>query len=51
MKETFQPKILFSYGCQKIDIEIKRIQKFKSFNIHGGLLPKYRGALPWPHWN
>ncbi len=53
--KNFQPQFLFSYGCQKIDIKnLKKINKnLRSFNIHGGLLPKYRGVNTnfWPHWN
>ncbi len=53
--KSFKPQILFSYGCQKIDIKnLKKVKKkLKSFNIHGGLLPKYRGVNTnfWPHWN
>ena len=53
--KKFKPNILVSYGCQKIDVrKIKRIKKLKIkfFNIHGGLLPKYRGVNTnfWPHY-
>ena len=51
--KKFKPKILFSYGCQKIDILKIRNKKIRCFNIHGGLLPKYRGVNTnfWPHKN
>ena len=53
--KLFEPQILFSYGCQKIDIKNlkKNTKNLKGFNIHGGLLPKYRGVNTnfWPHWN
>ena len=53
--KKFKPNILVSYGCQKINVrKIKRIKKLKIkfFNIHGGLLPKYRGVNTnfWPHY-
>lgn len=50
--KKFKPQILFSYGCQKIDVN--RIdKKIRLFNIHGGLIPKYRGVNTnfWPHKN
>ncbi|MBO4819624.1 MAG: methionyl-tRNA formyltransferase [Firmicutes bacterium] len=37
--------VVFSYG-QIIPIEILDAPKFGSINIHGSLLPKYRGAAP-----
>lgn len=54
--KKFKPVILVSYGCQKIDVrKIKKLKKLKIkfFNIHGGLLPKYRGVNTnfWPHYN
>ncbi len=54
--KKFKPNILVSYGCQKIDVrKIKKLKKLKIkfFNIHGGLLPKYRGVNTnfWPHYN
>ena len=46
-----EPKVIFSYGCRKIDVNTFKNKKIKSFNIHGGLLPKYRGVNTnfWPH--
>ena len=39
---------------KKLTLKFKKNTKnLKSFNIHGGLLPKYRGVNTnfWPHWN
>ena len=45
------PKFLIAYGCQKINKRV--LNQLKSFNIHGGLLPNYRGVNTnfWPHYN
>ncbi len=45
------PKLLIAYGCQKINKNI--LNHLKAFNIHGGLLPSYRGVNTnfWPHFN
>ena len=45
------PNILIAYGCQKINKNV--LNRLKSFNIHGGLLPSYRGVNTnfWPHFN
>ena len=45
------PKFLIAYGCQKIDNKV--LDYLKSFNVHGGLLPNYRGVNTnfWPHYN
>lgn len=50
---NYEPKILFSYGCQKIDINNFKKKNIRLFNIHGGLLPKYKGVNTnfWPHIN
>ena len=44
---------MFSYGCQKINVNNFKEKKIKCFNIHGGLLPKYKGVNTnfWPHIN
>ena len=51
--KKIKPKLLFSYGCQKIDINRIKNNDNRYFNIHGGLLPKYRGVNTnfWPHIN
>ena len=43
--------IIFSYGCRKIDVDPIKKRKIKCFNIHGGILPKYKGVNTnfWPH--
>ncbi len=50
--KKYKPKILFSYGCQKINVE-KIKKKIRLFNVHGGIIPKYRGVNTnfWPHKN
>ena len=49
----FEPNILISYGCQKIDISKIKKKSLKCLNVHGGLLPYYRGVNTnfWPHMN
>ena len=49
----FKPRVLVSYGCQKIEIDKIKKKTLRCFNIHGGLLPKYRGVNTnfWPHKN
>jgi methionyl-tRNA formyltransferase len=51
----YNPNLIFSYGCQKIDIKkINKIKKnIRCFNIHGGILPEYKGTNTnfWPHIN
>lgn len=51
--KKYKPRVLFSYGCQKIDVTNLKNLKIKCFNIHGGLLPKYKGVNTnfWPHMN
>ena len=51
--EQHKPKVIFSYGCRKIDVSSIKKRGLKCFNIHGGLLPKYRGVNTnfWPHIN
>ena len=50
---TFKPCVLISYGCQKIDISKIKKKSLRCFNVHGGLLPYYRGVNTnfWPHMN
>ena len=45
------PKFLIAYGCQKINKKV--LNHLKAFNVHGGLLPNYRGVNTnfWPHFN
>ena len=51
MIKNFQPDYLLAYGCQKISE--KNLTIISSFNVHGGLLPYYRGVNTnfWPHYN
>ncbi len=51
--QNFKPKVLFSYGCQKINIDNLEKNEIRCFNIHGGILPKYKGVNTnfWPHLN
>lgn len=50
--KKYRPNILISYGCQKIDIKKIKTKKIKLLNIHGGLLPDYKGVNTnfWPHY-
>lgn len=49
----FEPNVLVSYGCQKIDIDKIKKRSLRCLNVHGGLLPKYKGVNTnfWPHKN
>lgn len=51
--EQYKPQVIFSYGCRKIDVSLIKKNGLRCFNIHGGLLPKYRGVNTnfWPHVN
>ncbi len=48
---NYKPNLIFTYGCQILDIKILN-KDTKAFNIHGGLLPYYRGVNTnfWPHY-
>jgi methionyl-tRNA formyltransferase len=50
---NYKPNFLFSYGCQKIEVNNFKRKNIRLFNIHGGLLPKYKGVNTnfWPHVN
>lgn len=47
-----QPDLLLSYGCHKLSDETLALAKGERWNIHGGLSPRYRGAIThfWPSY-
>lgn len=49
--KKIKPDILISYGCHKLSEKILKNSK-KSWNLHGGLSPWYRGAIThfWPSY-
>ena len=50
--QQFHPDLLLSYGVHLLDERILQIPNRKSWNIHGGLSPWYRGVIThfWPSY-
>lgn len=51
--KKINPQIVLTYGCHVLKKEILDVMPFKSFNLHGGISPWYRGCIThfWPSYN
>ena len=47
-----EPRLVLSYGCHKLSEDLIINSKSKFWNTHGGLSPRYRGAIThfWPSY-
>ena len=43
--KEFNPEIVLSYGCSKLDQHLTSKLQSTFWNIHGGLSPHYRGVI------
>lgn len=50
--KEFNPEIVLSYGCSKLDQHLTSKLQSTFWNIHGGLSPHYRGVIThfWPSY-